>query len=79
MTRRNYRIGAVVLLCLLFTSSSCAQGAGAEWETLTQKAIDLHRTGNYDRAVTVAKQSLELAEKNAGPDHPHGAHVRFVR
>ena len=51
-----------------------AKGSSAlidtEWATLNRKIRDLYRTGNYDRAVTVAKQSLELAAKNAGPDHP---------
>ena len=79
MTKRNIRIGRAVLLSLLAISgffwlkpkpNVFAQGAGAEWETLNQKVMDLYRTGNYDRAVTVAKKALEVAEKNAGPDHP---------
>ena len=43
---------------------------GAEWDILIQKFTDLYRAGNYDRALTVAKKALKVAEKNAGPHHP---------
>jgi hypothetical protein len=42
---------------------------GIEWDILNQEVMELYRTGNYDRAVTVAKKSLEVAEKALGPDH----------
>ena len=32
--------------------------------------MDLYRTGEYDRAVIIAKKALDVAEKNVGPDHP---------
>ena len=70
MTERINRIGMVALLLLLSTSSLFAQGAGIEWDILNQEGMDLYRTGNYDRAVTVANKSLEVAEKNVGPEHP---------
>lgn len=35
-----------------------------EWEILNQEVRELFRMGNYDLAVTVAKKSLEVAEKN---------------
>jgi tetratricopeptide (TPR) repeat protein len=46
------------------------QGAGIEWETLNQEAMDLRRAGKYDRAVVVAQKALQVAEENVGPDHP---------
>ena len=70
MTKRINRVGRFVLLLLLSTSSVFAQGAGIEWDILNQEVMELWRTGNYDRAVTVAKKSLEVAEKALGPDHP---------
>ncbi len=70
MANRNKRIGVVVLLSFLLTSTVFAQGAGAEWKSLNQQLMDLYRTGNYDRAETVAKKALEVAEKNADPEHP---------
>jgi len=51
-------------------NNTMEQDAGIEWEILTQEAMELYRKGNYDRAVIVAKKSLEIAEKNVGPDHP---------
>ena len=29
-----------------------------------------YKTGNYGRAVVVAKKALEVAEENVGPYHP---------
>ena len=58
------------LLLLQATPSTFAQVAGNEWEILTQEVLEFYRTGNYDRAVIVAKRALEVAEKNVGPQHP---------
>ena len=49
--------------------SELAQGAGIEWNILTQEAMSLYQQGRYDRAVVVAKQALEVAERNVGPNH----------
>ena len=70
MAKRINRISMIVLFFLLSTSSVFAQGAGSEWEVLNRKVRDLYRAGQYDLAVTVAKKAVEVAEKNAGPDHP---------
>ena len=70
MTNCINRVGMVVLLLLLPTSSVFAQGAGIEWDTLNKEVMELYRAGNYDRAVTVAKKSLEVAGRNTGLDHP---------
>ena len=50
--------------------SELAQGAGIEWNILNQEAMSLYQQGQYDRAVVVAKNALEVAERIVGPDHP---------
>ena len=45
------------------------RGAGIEWQTLNDEALELYRTGQYDRAVVVARKALAMAEQNVGPDH----------
>ena len=63
--------GMIVALMLLgFTSAVFAQEAGTEWGALNEEALKLYRAGKYDRAVVVAEKALEVAQKNAGPDHP---------
>ena len=32
--------------------------------------MELIRTGKYDRGVVLARKALQVAEQNAGPDHP---------
>ena len=46
-----------------------AQGTDNEWYILNQEAMELYRTGKYDRSFVVARKALEVAEKNVGPDH----------
>jgi tetratricopeptide (TPR) repeat protein len=60
---------AVAVLCLTGGPAS-ARDAGIEWNLLNQEVSDLYHAGKYDRAVTVAKKALEVAEKNVGPVHP---------
>ena len=71
--------GVAAMLSLFATavfSQGCTQRkpqnreGSAEWETLNQEAMDLHRAGKYDRAVVVAKKALEVAEKSADKNHP---------
>ena len=57
------------LLLLPATLPVFAQGAGSEWDTLNQEAMELYRTGKYDRGVLIARKALEVAEKNVGPNH----------
>jgi len=63
-------ITTALFLLLQATPPVFAQGAGIEWDILNQEAQKLHRSGNYDRAVVVAKKALEVAEDNVGPGHP---------
>ena len=55
-------IATVFLFLLAATTPVFAQGAGTEWDNLNQEVMELYRTGNYDRAVVVAKKALEVAE-----------------
>lgn len=68
------RTAATFIVCLCALPLIVhAQGAGMEWDTLTQEVNDLYRAGKYDRAVVVAQKALQVAEQNVGPDHPHVA------
>ena len=60
-------------LLLQATPLVFAQGSGSEWNILMQEAVELNRTGEYDRGVIIARKTLEIAEKNDGPDHPNVA------
>ena len=63
-------ITAAIVFLLAGTTLVHAQGAGIEWDTLNNEAMELHRQGKYDRAVVVAQKALEVAKQNVGPDHP---------
>ena len=73
MIKHINRTGLVILLLLLSTSSVFAQSAVIEWENLNREFEELYCAGNYDRAMTVAKKALSVAEQNTGPDHPNVA------
>lgn len=71
------RIATVIAIAgLILVTTSTVNAQGVEWEKLNQEVMDLYRAGKYDRAVVVAKKALEVAEKNAGPDHPNVAAVQ---
>ena len=57
------------LFLWLATTPVFAQGADHEWDILNRQVKELYRTGQYDRAVVVAKKALEVAEHNVGPNH----------
>ena len=60
MIKHIKRTGLVILLLILSTSSVLAQSAVIEWENLNREFVELYRTGNYDRAMTVAKKALSV-------------------
>ena len=62
---------AAFLLLLQAIPPVFAQGSSSEWDILMQEAVELDRTGEYDRGVVIARKALEAAEKNDGPDHPN--------
>ena len=68
--RFTTRLAIVFTFLCGLSSFAHAQGAGIEWDILNQETMELLRTGKYARAVVVAKQALQVAEQNVGPDHP---------
>ena len=68
--RHILTITTALFLLLQATPPAFAQAAGIEWLTLNEEVVNLYRSGNYDRALVVAKKALEIAEDNVGPDHP---------
>ena len=43
---------------------------GPTWPELNHDTVRLFRAGEYQRALPVARQALEVAENNGGPEHP---------
>jgi lipopolysaccharide biosynthesis regulator YciM len=67
------RIVVVLLMTVvlgLAANHARAEGAGEEWEKLIQEASELGRSGQGQRAITVAQAALELADQQVGPEHP---------
>ncbi len=61
----------IIAIAGLILATICPVHAqGTEWERFTKEVMELYRTGEYERAVVAAKKALEVAERNAGPDHP---------
>ncbi len=52
----------IAIAGLILATVSQVHAQGAEWESLTKEVRELYRTGNYERAVVVAKKALEVAE-----------------
>ena len=73
MMRYILTITAAFQLLLLAMLPASAQGPGMEWDMLNQAVIKLHRAGDYELAIVVARQALEVAEKDFGPNHPNVA------
>ena len=46
-----------------------AQAQDTEWKALNAQVRELYRQGHYERALLLAEQALEFAEKNDGPEH----------
>jgi tetratricopeptide (TPR) repeat protein len=67
------RIQVMVLAAVLCLAGATACTQSNNWETLNRDATELYRAGKYERAITVAKKALEVAEKSVGPDHPNVA------
>ena len=59
-----------LFLLPLLLAAAAAYAQGTEWEGLTEEVMSLYQKGQYDRAMVMAKQALEVAEKAVGPNHP---------
>ena len=55
------------------SGSAGGQGPITEWEVLTSKVMRLYSSGDYSQGLEVAKRALQVAQNNAGPDHPNVA------
>ena len=60
----------IFLLLQLGVLNGFTQGAGIEWDNLTQETLRLYRVGKYERAIIVAQEALKVAEDNVGPTTP---------
>lgn len=67
---KNHKI-IIAAIFILFSGTTLvyAQRAGVEWDGLNQQVFELYQQCEYSRALVVGQQALELAIKNAGPDH----------
>ena len=59
-----------VLFSLICASPIYAQGAGSEWDKLNQESLKLSQELKFDAAIVVAKQAVEVAERQVGQNHP---------
>jgi len=66
---------AIVFCWVVFSQSVFAEGAGIEWDILNDEAFKQYQEGNYSKAILIAKQALEIAVENVGPDHPDVANI----
>ena len=55
---------------LIICTGIPAYAQDKKWESLISESVALYKQGRYADAVVPAKQSLELAEKTGGPNHP---------
>ncbi|MEO5364560.1 MAG: tetratricopeptide repeat protein, partial [Magnetococcus sp. DMHC-8] len=60
----------LALQARLSRSAPPRDGAGQVWHTLNEEVDRLYQAGEYERAVVVAREALEVAKTQAGPDHP---------
>jgi tetratricopeptide (TPR) repeat protein len=69
----KHAVGALFLAALLLTIGVDARAQDDEWRTLNSEAMSLYQKGQYDRALSVGLEALEVAEKEKGPNHPDTA------
>lgn len=65
----------IALLCLFLVPAQAAESAwdAAEkekWDGLVEQTTELFQKSEYERAIEIEKQALNLAEQSVGPDHP---------
>ena len=61
---------ALLTLLLAFGAGAAGCAQGSRWESLADEAESLYQQGHYDRAMVVAKEALDVAEKVVGLNHP---------
>lgn len=60
---------SLVWLLLATGVPAGAQAQDTQWNALNAQVRELYRQGHCERALLLAEQALEFAEKNDGPDH----------
>jgi len=75
VARQCARVISPLLMGLLVMIASSAVGAEEPEDlgALNQRIVELYQTGNFAEAMELAGQSLVLAERQFGPDHPNVA------
>ncbi len=63
-------ITSALIFLTLFATPPTATAQGIEWETLRTEMSTLFKKGEIDRAVLVGMQTIEIAEKASGAEHP---------
>lgn len=71
MRHKLLTVSFVLVFALMFGVPSVAhsQGAYANWEQLFKETEELISSDEFNRALDVGKEALQVAEKNFGPDH----------
>jgi len=64
--------GAGVTLKMLKMAEKRHEAACSQWTSLNEEVEDLRNEENYDQAVIVAKEALELAKRNPCPERSDG-------
>jgi len=54
---------------LILATASPVHPQGSEWEQLIQQAGQLYRAGEFERAMVLVKQVLQVVETALGPNH----------
>ena len=61
------------LILFLLTFGSFAHAQSKEWASLNNEARLLYKRGQYDQAVVLMNQALDVAQKEWGNEHPNVA------
>ena len=60
---RNLRIAAVAIFLGAYTISGLASAMGGDWQTVVDRAAQLMMQGQYERALAMAREALDMADR----------------
>ncbi len=60
-----------LIVFLLSAFSTAAYSQKAQYDKLNQKLAALYKKGQYDDAIKVAEEAVQVAEKTFGKKHPY--------
>jgi tetratricopeptide (TPR) repeat protein len=58
---------------VILSFAGCMSAREGSWKELNSKGMILYQRGEYSEATKVAEESLRVAERTYGPDHPNVA------